>query len=68
MALTKGYVEYRMNKIESNIEFFGGFINLSFEEKRQYETFREYLRIFNALKELGMSDAEAEANVPQFQS
>jgi hypothetical protein len=66
MALTKSYVDYRMNRINTNIEFFGGFSNLSDEEKRQYKIFREYLRVFAALKELGLTDKDAEASVEQF--
>lgn len=66
MALTKSYVDYRMEKIEVNIEFFGGFVNLSDEEKRQYRIFKDYLRVFAALKEIGMSDKDAEASVEQF--
>jgi len=66
MALTKSYVDYRMNRINTNIEFFGGFSNLSDEEKRQYKIFRDYLRVFAALKELGLTDKDAEASVEQF--
>ena len=41
------YLEYRLNKIETNIEFFGGFTNLSESEQEEYRRIRSYFRTIN---------------------
>lgn len=41
------YLEYRLERIETNIEFFGGFANLSESEQEEYKRIKSYFRTIN---------------------
>lgn len=44
------FMEYRMSKLVSNIEFLGGFCQLSKDEKEEYERLREYFVKLNNIE------------------
>ena len=64
--MTHGYAVYRKNRIESTIEFLGGFSQLSESEQKEYKRLKNYFVIFNALIECGLSEKEAEQSVELF--
>ena len=42
-----GYLEYRLNRIETNIEYFGGFSQISKSEQEEYKRIKSYFRAIN---------------------
>ena len=65
--MTYGFATYRKNRIESTIEFLGGFSQLSDAEQKEYKILKDYFLIFNALVECGLNEKEAEQSVELFQ-
>ncbi len=41
------YLEYRLDRIESNISFFGGFCHLTESEQEEYKRIRVYFTAIN---------------------
>ena len=45
------YVEYRLHRLESTIEYVGGFSELREDEKEEYKRLRAYLALINKKEE-----------------
>ena len=67
MAMSYGYAMYRKERLESTIEFVGGFTQLNDAEQKEYKRLKDYFLIFNALIECGLNEKEAEQSVELFQ-
>lgn len=67
MAMSYGYALHRKERLESTIEFVGGFAQLNNAEQKEYKILKDYFLIFNALIECGLNEKEAEQSVELFQ-
>jgi hypothetical protein len=45
------YMEYRLHRLESTIEYVGGFSELREDEKEEYKRLRAYLALINKKEE-----------------
>lgn len=59
MIMTIDMAVRRMEKLDSTIEFVGGYCNLFEHEKEEYKRLRAYLSSYRALKALGLDEESA---------